>query len=605
MNQLRTPNTFLPPIAKYVIPEKLSKIANITSPTLCRDTLIKCLDNNQYTKIAQLLCGCIVSSLNRQDVHTLLIDYAIINNDIDFINRILNKNVTRNKSYYNIDLSKTNLLNILASPSENIRDIFLNNKPDNISFERCIISAIKNNNISMLELLSSYGHEIKDLNYILFCGKISVLTYYSSKHDLQQLLDEFDFEELQYNTNVHTFSALREIGIDLSKKINDIVIWDGIENNDGVTLDLLKFCIRNYDVDLIIALNRSLIRNSCYITKYLLENGATINDIEEKSTLQLHIEIIKLLMDYNYNFTANSLGNCLLYHIKHDNELDKIIYLFNLVGNFDLVFENENVNKNIFPAKYFYMFDERHLLTYKTSSVLEILIIDNKLDIIKFMIEHTYDKIKQELNRLFIIAISNGLRSMVELLLEAGADAHFTDDLALSCAIFFGHYDLFIFLMKHGLELTNCVDNAFMVCAYGSAETDRKQIGYAKLIARSNLVFRNDWYHYGSGYANIFNFLTENNTDTPRDIFYDVLDLNYYTNELFVYVFPRDINMKLNNFEMSLLDMTISSKSISLIKFLLDNGAEVTNLAMSMAINYENPEIANLLREYSGDKFSL
>lgn len=574
---------------------KKKYVYDLSFLNLPRDILIDLFDKNNRNDVIKLIFGIDASNnyYNYHGAFGYLIEYCIHNNDMEFMKYL----VENSDKYY---LERSVILKIMDSNNSDIYDIFLNNE-NRIDIQSFFYTAIVNNNITYLNLLYDYGHQLSNLYGVVFSGHSEIIQYFQSMgHDIQSIIDSFDFTDFEDDINVNIFKALIDANIDISNRINDI-LYLGVE---CINFDLVKFCINYGATDFSESVNISCSYNLPNILELLLQSGANIGCIKEESLPNINYNIVQILLKHEYNFSPDILKIIFAEQFDKETDINKITHLFNLVGNFDYLFEKEqfttyNPNTRIFTKS------GDLIRIVNSASVLEYIVSKNKLDWVKLIVQHALDKFQLELNRLFIIAVSNGHIEMTLYLLDLGADIYFANNLALDCVIFFGHYSMLKLLLERGHVLENSINNLFMMGAYGSSVKEYQIIGYEKLI--NNLdIFRNDYYNMGSDYLTIFKFLIQNNIQIPDYSFYEILHTKYYHIDIFNYYMPNDVNIKLNIVSKSapfsskyLLDRSIYSKIIPLIKLLLENGANVTKKSIRMATMLNKSDIVELLDKYT------
>lgn len=584
-------------------PPKFTTFSYICDPLFLntpREILIDLFNRDNVRDLITLIYGKEASDnfYNYHNGLSHLIDYCIHNSDIEFMELIVAK------KRINV-FERAVSLKIMASNNSDIHNIFFGGKY-NIRIQNFFHVAICDNNINALNLLYDYGYKLDDLNECVFSGHVEIIQYFQLMgHDIQCVFDACDFAEFNYDDDINIFKALIESHIDITSKINDI-LYLGTECEN---IDLVKFCIDHGATDFTRSLNISCMYNWCDILELLIQSGADVHYITEDSLSRITYEMVIILLKYGHNFSSESLKNIFYKQFNEESDINKVTYLFNLVGDFDYLFEKEQFTT--YNADFRHYTKSGDLISISHSaSILEYVVSKNKLDHLKLIVENDLDKLKSELNRLFIIAVSNGHIDMVLYLLDLGANPTFTTNLALDCAVFFGHYPMLKLLLDLGIVLGNSVNNLFMMCAYGSSVKEYQEVGYAKLINNSIDVFRNDYYDFGVDYLDIFKFLIQNNISIPDYTFYEVLNIRYYDVDIFNYI-PVDVNIKLNCItklhgfhSRYLLKRAVYCGAISVVKLLLENGANVlVNENMKRAHPSPNKsEITQLLEQYNALK---
>jgi ankyrin repeat protein len=129
---------------------------------------------------------------------------------------------------------------------------------------------------------------------------------------------------------------------------------------------------------------------------------------------------------------------------------------------------------------------------------------------------------------------------------------------------------------------------------------------YTKLVADGN-IYRNDIYHHGKQNDEIIKMLIENNVVAPDYTIFEMLPVELYSTSLFAYLISSGIDINITFADsfttrmMSVLELSIMSNNVTMVKFLLENKADVqinNDSPLSLAINAHHIEITNLLIEY-------
>jgi ankyrin repeat protein len=218
-------------------------------------------------------------------------------------------------------------------------------------------------------------------------------------------------------------------------------------------------------------------------------------------------------------------------------------------------------------------------------SDLELLIHKNKFEHIKMIATYSMNNFKFKLDRLIIIAIANGNLEITEYLLELGAVINY--DIAIKTACFFGHIHMLKYLLNYNYSLNS---ELYLMAAYGSSKD--AHIGYAKLI-ENNTIFRNDVFNFGESYMEIFQLLMENNIGVPELVFFEILNVKYYSMEIFGYMINLGICPTF------ILKNCIKYDILPIIKYLLENGANCNGLCG------KTDDINEVLRDYGNTNFCL
>lgn len=602
------------PTFQHISREQLIELFNIDN----RDEILKLIHICSTCPPSTRCTKCKINfHTNKSYYISHLINYGVINTDIEFLKSIL---MRHNNSKF--PWNHATISNILSSSNSDIYELFFREKCDMIDIRQFFHIAIDTNNIRALKLLLDYGYELMNIHQIIFSGHIELIQYAESLgHDLQHICNSYDFAYNSDNwiySGVDELKVLIELNIDLSTQINNIMLHRGVYGNN---LDVIKFCIDLEATNLDECLDEACMENLSDIIIYLLDIGADATSISECAILYLEYDVILSLLKYGYVFSIDELHHVFIKEFTDGDDLNKLIPVFNIIGSLDFLFVIENkyiVKSNCFISSNGDI-NSRSMDEYNKPSNLEWIVSKNKFTHVKFIVEHAFDKLQLELNRLFIIAIANGHVDMMLYLLDLGADIKCNNNLAIPTAIFFGHYPMLKILLEYGMKLDDSKHNLLMMCAYGSSVQEYKIIGYEILTTELN-IFRNDQFNYGLHYADIFNFLMENNVIVPDHTFIEVLDKQYYSINLFTYVMQNsiDINSKLNVINSRainnasqagvinkqspyylkyLLERAIIADSLDIIELLLENGACYNGLILTT----KNEQILNVLRIYGAD----
>lgn len=596
---------------------RLELINKYDSKNVNRDIIIDLFNNDAYDEIKKLLCRNWQSS----DINDLLFEYCIKQNDIDFLNIIIEKD--KNISLFckiSVDYNAIkNIFGNIATDTVNniLKEIDFNafdtnnlrkyvkliidlDRYDMCKFiltrtelspeaiDEFLHHGIRTQKINFLDLFSEFNHKMSTDHIIraIINNNIDIVKYIiANNYDIQTVFDTCTF----YNHKNHDASCdilmsvpMLELLVDHQISIYKKLFLLALQGAKYNSLELVEYCYKcESTIDINTILVVAILNNSENIIKYALEAGA---DINSKDLVETNFEVIKLCLKYNPRITPDEINQIFARHFVSE-KIDDLQILIEYGANPNYIFSQENkFEHNLFTTANITMDKKYHLLNSK----LEYIVSMGKISHIDFLADVNFDKLEPELNRLFIIACANGHTNMVEYLLNLGADIRTEDNLAFISACFFGHLHIVELLLDRGVQINTITQDLFMLTVYGSIPTG-KFTGYAILIKNVDTIFRNDLFNFGKNHLDIFKLLMENNVPVLNFGIFNILPSTYYNNDIFTYLLSHCANINLDE----ILNICIIQKNITITKFLLDYGANANSITCC-----ENDEIKKLLIEY-------
>ena len=540
--------------------------------------LMELFDNSEYDNLLNLLSTDMLDIEQfKIEKHTEMLDllytYCIENNDIEFINKVIEKfgthNIFRNMLICNkIMKCNSDMLNIICEME------CFKCKEATVLFPY----AINTGNVDLIIKLESVGHQMdsSQLSQIIFSNNTKLIEHIKSKGvDLQNIFDNCKIhntmswlntsfvvtEYFHKGLNIDSLKCIMDFGIDISSKLNELVYYSISEGN----IELLKFCheLGNFDIDS--AIKQSCETNKVEILEYLLQFCGNIQIIDYCELHNANYQLVELLLNNNYIFSRNRLHYIFRKVFVESVDMNEINKLFEHVKSFNYIFHREiSLAKNMPQTKDICMCANSILHGNNNIAIsdLELLVQKNKFEHIKMIVTYAMDKFKLELDRLIIIAIANGHLEMTEYFLELGATINY--NLAMKVACFFGHIHMLKYLLNFN---NNLAPELFLITAYGSSKIN-SHIGYAKLI-ENNTIFRNDVFNFGESYIQIFQLLMENNVSVPDLKFFEILYEKYYSTEIVSHMINLGVDPNI------ILEICIKNNKSSIIEYLLENGAKI------------------------------
>lgn len=546
---------------------------------------------------------------------------CISENDVEFLKKIILKN--NYEDLFNLRQNRGLIEVCVVNNKEEIcRAVLAEMKLDYQTILFFFSMMVLHQTINLINIFSEYGHKM-ELNYIITAIRLNYIEVVK-----YAILNNFDvqsaFDKCRFFQGSPTSSSLNELfildgqspaidvpmlkllesyNINITDKIKELFSY-GSESNK---LDLIKYCVENHKCDVNLALRISCFFGNIDIMIYLLQNEADVNTIREPDIRCQNIDMIQFLIKYNYTIPIPVLNSAFMVSFLHTNDLADVKWLLDLGANPIAIFNREsNMGKN--PDRYGNLqadFNKKYELL---NSHLEYIVSMGKKSHVKYLVDNYFDRLSPELNRLFIIGCANGQIEMVNYLLDLGADINAVDNLALKSACYFGQLDIVKLLIYKGIDL-NCSENLFLFTTNGYPSNNLHHMEsamYTKLISNGN-IFRNDIYQHGKQNAEIIKLLMENNVIVTDQTILEMLSVKLYSTELFAYLISSgiDINYTFKDLftrkMMSVLEVSVTENNLDLVKFLLENKADVNinnGGPIKFAGNINNMEIMNLLVEY-------
>ena len=397
--------------------------------------------------------------------------------------------------------------------------------------------------------------------------------------------------------------------IDISLNLKDLMYIAIYEKKQNI-IEFLIESFPNHDVNQ--HLGRCCEKGNDEALIYFLKKGANIHIIDTEDLYDATIKIIKILIDNNYVIKQQTLEYHLIQQFMWQSDLNNVNYLLKIGAQIKWIFDREDAGKNrVFAV-------DGMCCNKNIYSLLEFIIANGHFNKIKFLAEHYLPLLQPEINRLFVIACANGRNDIARYLFDFGVELN---DKALLCAIFFGHHDTVIMLLKLGLNFNLTGEYYyFKLAEYGYVHLNdvnsSKKRNYSFIdgwyvdLVNNNTIFRNDFFICSNDYFKIVKLLVDfkvPHNEWPMDpcseIFYDVGIFTYFMQN------GIDINKKVESFFLfeetgrSFLEGAIIFMKVDVIEFLLQlQGINkmITNVKAIETIN-NNEQIKNLLLKYGVD----
>jgi hypothetical protein len=529
--------------------------------------------------------------------------YCVIKCDDELLKLIILKNKHHILAYTTfpqliIDIVRENKTSIFRVIIENA-----NLDDDTINYIFADIMSFSKSPLIFIEILMEYGHRMNSaaIALAIMHNNIDLVQFaITNNYNVQEAFDVYLCKEKvpTPKCSAQMLKLLLDNNIDISKNLNDIFYCNiMIKDLESVIFLLETFpqCDINY------GLNVCCMNNYSDILLYLLTNGADINKITKESVLNTKIDIIKILILYEYPITTSALNIHLFKCFVYDDKLDNIYYLVENGGNPSCLIYYDKRQQNIASDNNTKM-SRLHSLKWEIlPSPLEYMITVGKITHIKFLAENCLNILCSELNRLAVLAAANGQCDILVYLLDLGAEL---DIKALISACFFGHLRMIELLLSYGMEFSSIEENLFTITINGELLKGTPSIEYTNLI-KDNNIFKNDIYNYGRDYVEIFRLFIKHGIPKPNYPILEILPKQFYELDIFTYFIGDDIdiNKVLNSTKRgepeNLLELSIIYQKIEITELLLEYGTNpvVRNKSVIQKVK-ENKEIHNLLLKY-------
>lgn len=574
---------------------------------------------------------------SKLDIDHELFAYSISHLDMDFFYKIISKNKRKDLFSPRDDIVDNKLIAHIVQ-NYNLCEIILNLMDlTPITIESYIYHIIQFQKISSLDLFFQHGlyMNTEQIEFAIKLNCLEVMEYILSNnyYNVQDIFNNYNVnmsnrQSVRYNKfvpnvaetviSIDMLKMLTKYGIDLSMKNNDILQYASRTN----LIDIVTYCIKSGLVcDLNSALQHSCLANRINIMIYLLQNGADINCIEDYN-IRDNAEIIKFLIESGYEVPILKLSIVFMTEFVSTDNIPDILWLVEYGADPCIIFDRETyLEKNPTEMRAY----GRNKHPECSNSHLEYLVGMGKMSHIKYLADIHFDKLQLELDRLIIIACTNGQIPMVEFLLDLGADITAKDNLSLKSACYFGQIDIVKLILSKGIDIHNITDNLFMFVAYGPADKECFHIesSYYNKLVEYNLIFRNDLYQYVNYHADIINLLIAMNYIAPPAVLiFAILTKELLTTELISYMITNKIDISesflrhphsicdiknLSKFcskPICILELSVLMGNYAVTKLLLENGQDVRvndGILMVIAEELNYVEIGKLLAEYISD----
>lgn len=549
-----------------------------------------------------------------------LFKYCLHDNDIELLKNIISRinidNLFKLISLESITWSE--MLDLFRNTNDIVWEIIISEiYLTDICSERCMYYICACNKINLLEKISNRGYKMNSLiiSVAIQRGFIDIIRHaILHNYNMQQIFNEYDFiNNKLIDTDIAIIKLLVENGIDISEKINYIFL----RATELGKLDIVMYCIENnYGCDINIALQYSCVNPYIDIVIYLLEHGADVTTLDTKYISCRNIKLLKFLTDHGLCFPIERINLLFAMFFIYTTDVIDCLFLIEYGADPEYLFNCEvteygNIDKIASDAK-----------TYRyVNCYLEFIVSMGYMSHITYLAELNYEKILPELDRLFIVACANGKMDMVIYLLKLGANINTENNMAITIACYFGHMDILKFLLEN-IDLLDIAENLLMTTVQGycslvyEVNEENTYAPYRKLRGKNNIL-RNDLYHFGNFHVSIFELLCSKNIILTNSDIYEILKILpqiFFSKNFLRYIMSIgfDINTMFETMfggigsvtiELtSILELCVNFNKICLVKYLLDNGADITinNNGPMQVANYigGREEIKNLLFTY-------
>lgn len=482
------------------------------------DKLIELINNKNYDELSKIF----MVTIKLDNLTYYIYQHCKKSNSIKLLNYL--------HDTYNINSIEGNTWSsyiYIGKCNNDFIDVFLKYVNINIeTIEKLFDTAISNSNMYMIKKLEDMNYNIDYTKHrgLIVYGSIEILNYVIPQDYFQKAF-EYCYNNSDRNylkIDIDRLKYLVSVGVDITNSL-DVLMMCGVKNDN---FEIVKYC---HDVGGIITpemLKQAILYKYHPIINYFLDNGANISQItiDDYDYYTFDSKIVKVLMDNNYKFTDDFKGK-MFKNIIIENGIDDVMDTFSYI-NFDCIIDLEKYNLENYPDKKEYSHMQwslakgEHFMCKYVLSPFEYIVHDNKINHVKFVLSKCSDKL--DINKLFIVAISNNRLEMAKTLLDVDSNVDY--DTAMECACLFGHYDMVMFLLKFGVEINK---NLMDMVVYGT-NYSLKRIGYQQILKKVNIL--NDIMYTGEGYKKIISFLVENGInftiETLKNLGYTYYDLD-------------------------------------------------------------------------------
>lgn len=537
---------------------------------------------------------------------------------------------------------------------DEVPDLVPSNNSINVFMD--IHKIIRTNYEKIIELLDNDNYH--DINLMLYNDTtyewriFYPLSSYCFKHDDQPLLIKLFSKEKYHERNYIYIQDI--LKYDYLKKLLNIL--------DNVETSKYTFVFFQYDIDNNIDMLKLLLEhnhtitdsyiydiietNNITIITYLFENdygGQIQNVIDNSAGIYTNMETLKLLINYNINFTK-VLDD--MYIVMIDNkQLESIKFLMlvcpcadinyflifcghnlnamkyfvsmgadiNLIEHDDIVMFNmdvikfviscgyhtdeklmNNILKNKIPYEnidntiYLLDFGADINCIFEIENIIQNLVMDASIDLIKYLMCNHYEIMQLHINKMVIIACANGKNDVLKYLYAFGIDM---DNILIIISCYFGHLETLEILLGWGMQLDNIDVNLFLVLKDGLFHMgDTYETMIHKYIEGQYRTFNYGWQHH-----KIVDLLIEYKVPI-----YDFQTIFCYYRKLFYnekfIKYCLGLGMDIDKF--GLLGKCVANKNYNLVKLLLDVGADGQLLCKYSDFINLNDILKGLFRDY-------
>lgn len=498
----------------------------IQKPTVESQTLIDLIDEDKYDEITKALNMYFFNGFEVIDIQNYLYCYSIANKDIALMVKIYDKIEKYTLNIFDLD-------NLCDCDNDFIDEFFrLNEHNIDVNISNIANSAITKCNYYIIQKIETLDYVYNNINFMfaIKCKNMDMSKYILDKcENMEKAFEEHCIKNIFEPITCEKLKYIMDRGVDVTKYLDNLF---KIAGTDGNT-EFIIFCHKLGGIITSGMCSSAISHNNCELVIYYLQNGFDINTLLQDDVKYVKLKMFKILFDNNYIFDNETL-NYIFTNTLVCNSMDDALVMFDYVNNFDYIFEKEKryTENYIGVDEYSQLTIGHYIEVDEIPSILEYLIVDNKIDQIQFIIDNAKDNI--DISKLFIVATANNNVDIANILLKANENVDY--DVALEFACFFGHYDMVLYLLKVGASIHN---ELFKIAAYGSSYRNRN-IGYQILLQKVKIL--NDSFKYGEKYNEIFKLLVDNNIFIDKDTF-DVINPKHLSVDIVIKMLDNyDIN---------------------------------------------------------------